>query len=655
MALSNPATARSRVLGALAVLVLGLLISLALFVGRGGCTSAVAFDRPAEGEPQPARLGAARVVEAPTAPRGESAPDAERRAKRGAAAVARGPVRGIVVDAATHEIVPYVEVELALGVYFEKIQVGEDGRFASASDLPSGEVRAVVRDEGVEVGGAKIVHDAARGTTDWRVEVPIGPTIPIAGIDDRPIRADAWRARIVESALAPEIVGEIDVVESGLALHAPSAARPDREWSWRELRPGNRRWIRYPRREYAPIDGVAPELEMRDDIANREGFAPLRKTDGVHPAVAVESRAFGRARVRIARTGEKKSPMRAVLYDTRDLPLDSGPGAPVFDELEVGRDGMVEFADLEGGTKHLVAWSTDEHVDAHFVVVEGPSEVIEVASRRVDREVRPAPELWRMVQLNCDWTHVIARPSVAQGRMRAAIVSGWNHYVMEALIGRALSTGVDGLDLRTVFARYPDTNENCAYRFDVAGESKPLGVELAFGPGGELFPSETWRTGHVLDLPKRIELAWSAWAKGMQPVFGTYAANEDREEELVAHIAFEAGFGAQIVLRAGDPAQKPLEFASGEREKRVRQRRQEPQSVQDERIAAVLAAPPVPGIAMEIDGSPSGRSDAGGELRIRQRFTPARLTLVGRGWRLTALEKLPGNAPRYVAWLRRNP
>lgn len=69
----------------------------------------------------------------------------------------------------------------------------------------------------------------------------------------------------------------------------------------------------------------------------------------------------------------------------------------------------------------------------------------------------------------------------------------------------------------------------------------------------------------------------------------------------------------------------------------------------------MLAAPPVPGVTLRIDGFDEGLSDADGELRIRRPFRPDRLTLIGRGWRLTALEKLPGSAPRYVAWLRRNP
>jgi hypothetical protein len=253
---------------------------------------------------------------------------------------------------------------------------------------------------------------------------------------------------------------------------------------------------------------------------------------------------------------------------------------------------------------------------------------------------------------------VTATPAASEGRMRASIASGWNHYVTATLGGVASTGGLDGLELRTVFGRYPVTNENSVYRFEIVDDPRRrLEVELAFGPGGELFPPETRKSGRVLELPRRIELSWSAWAPGMQPVFGTRAEmTADAKDELVARIEFEAGYGAQIVLRAGDPGQKPPELApDGETNKRVRRRRQDPESEQDRRISAILSAPPVPGVVLEIDGFPAGTSDAGGELRIRQRFAPQRLKLVGRGWRITALEKLPGKAPRYVGWMRRNP
>lgn len=653
MATSNPTTVRSRALGALAVLVLALLISLMLFVGRAGCTSAVAFDRPTEDAAQPTDFGAA-LASGTNGSADVDATIADPRAKRDAAALAVGPVRGLVVDARTREIVPHVEVVLTLGPRTERILVGDDGRFASADEFPSGEIHAVVHDDGAVVGEARIEHDAMAGTNERRIEVSIGPTIPVASVDKVAVRVEAWRARIVESALFPEIVAELEVVESGLAVRTPSTARPDREWSWKSIRPGNPPWIRYPRHEHEPNSSVRSLLELRDDSANRKGSFILKSTVGVHPPVDVETLAFAKARLRLVRApANEKLPMRVVVYDTRDDPLPGAPTAPVFDEGVVDDKGEIEFTDLDGGTKHVVGWSREERVDQHLVVPAGPLDFFDVPTKRAERGARTWVKNRGLPWYMADLIHVVAKPAVAAGRMR-----GWMTSIDRggSFQGEAVYAGIDAhvvlgeMSQRTFGGRLRDVFT--VYRFDV---DKHADAEICFGPTGSFFPAKSRGARDPLVLFEALQFSWSAWSEGKQPVFGTTQDfGEAADDTRAVKFDFEPGWGAHIVLRAGSPSDIRSDLALWTDEKmRNRSRSEDRDGPRVE--AAVLAAPPVVGVTLQIDGYDEAVSDEAGEIRLRRAFEPRQLTLVGRGWRLTAFEHLPGKAPRYVAWLKRNP
>jgi len=656
MAQSHPTQARSRALGALAVLVLALLISLVAFLGRGGCTSTVAFDRPVD-EARPAgEVDVERAADRPAA-FDVVAAIREPGPKRDAAAHALSPVRGLVVDAKTGEIVPHVEIVLSLDARTERIEVGEDGRFASTADFPSGPIRAVVHDEGAVVGEVQALHDAPTGKHEWRVAVPIGPTIPFASIDKVAARVDAWRARIVESALVPEIVAELEVVESGLVVRAPSLARPDREWSWKLIRPGNPPWIRYSRHEHERIPGVRSLLELREDTANRKGSFILKSTVGVHPAVDIDTRPFAKARLRLAREPANKNlPMRVVMYDTRDQPLPGAPTAPVFDEGFVDEKGEIEFTDLDGGTKHVIGWSREERLDQHVVVDPGPTDVFEVHATRADRgsrgRVKNRDLRWHLAET----VHVLAKPAVAEGRMRGWMTTlerGWG------LSGDVLSGVYGGIDAHVVMGEPANRRLTRSFREDLVDcrfdVEDNMSAEIAFGPAGSFFPTKSSSARDMLILFESLEFSWSAWSAGKQPIFGDQRnLKADAGGTRSAKLDFQPGWGVHLVLRAGAPTdiQSDLALWSDESlRRRTRSEDREGPSVE----AAVLAAPPIVGVTLQVDGYDEAVSDAVGEIRLRRAFEPRQLTLVGRGWRLTALEHLPGKAPRYVAWLRRNP
>lgn len=649
MAHSQPHRLRTFALGSLSVVVLALLISLMLFVGQGGCTSAVALDQTSTRENARAPLD---LVGTPD--REKSASSADAAGQRDAAVKAAAIVRGIVVDDITGELVPFVEVELKLGERLDRIVVGDDGAFASALEFPTGMLRATVRDETVPVGSVEIEHDGVRGTRDWRVAVPIGPTIRVSAIDDLPVRPETWRARIVESALAPEIVAEIVVVESGLALHAPSDDRPDRQWSWRAFRTGPTPWIRYPHREHAPLPGVPPSLEVRDETANKKGEVLFRSTIGIQDPVAVKTRAFGKARIRVERLLGAKEPMRAVLFDTRDEPRMGSLTAPVFDEGEIGMSGEVEFAELEAGTKRIIAWSRDGRIDDRFVVKAGPSDVLEIREQELDHK-QPGKFHWTgLIHAKDRVAYVLATFPSADGRMRPWALSTTSRLDRFA---ETRTANAEGLDIRVVSGGLPPERHDFAYDQEFRFESElEVSAELLFGPVGSFFSSAGWSASRKFVLPPVLSFTWSAWAKDMQPVFGDekdWKRSEHREVGI-AKVRFEPGWGAQIFLRAGDPetiARENWPWTDERARSRSRSRDKEIEGIS----AAVLAAQPVPGVTLRVDGLDTAMSDAAGELRIVQRLPPVQVTLIGAGWRATSLQKLPGDAPRYVAWLRRNP
>lgn len=654
-------TSRSIALGALTVVVLALLVSLLLLLGRGGCAPAIAFDRPIETDPPRPPLELAG-----TSARATSGAQDDGRARlgssRGALSAALGPVRGYVVDAATRELVPHVEVELRGEDRSEVVLVGDDAAFASVTGLASGELEAIVRDAGVEVGRATIAHDAARGTSGWRVEVPIGPTIRVATVDRLPFDPAVWRARIRESALDDRVAGEIDVGVEGLSMAAPSADLPDRDWPWLALRPGPTPWARYPLRVFEPVKGVDARVELRDDAQNRKGRAPIRGTIGIQPAVDVTAEDFGGVAFGIERPGDGASPpMRAVLFDAKE----TASGAAIdFEERSVTSNGSVVFTDVEPGSKTMVAWSRRELVVATVRVSPGPTLPERVRADRLGRDRPLDSKLMSSTLLPFGWSgeperiHLV--PHQATKRLRAWI----SHSDFEPdAIDASMPNHETGMTaLRTIARFLPDAGAaiepfvergrrtrmvRAGFRVTSASSGATLPARVAFGPTGHVDLGGARDAASDFAMPEdRCQLAWSVWSEGMQPAFAApRPAKADAGGSLVLDVPLEPGVGYEILLRAGDPAEiakdpwpwTPQDFAAHRAE------------------YGALAGAPVAGVRVEVDTYANGASDANGAVRIRHPILPRRITLVAKGWRVCALDALPGGLPRYVAWLRRNP
>jgi len=643
-------SARSRWLAGLAVLALALTLSLMLLLSDGGCTPAVAFDRTiAEEAPKRRPLELDSGVTTRTSSPAVATEEGTQR-RRDPVLAPASSVSGIVTDVVTHEIVPYVEVELVLANRSERIAVGDDGAFASTTGFPSGELRAIVRDDVIEVGRASIAHGAERGTRGWRVEVPIGPTIHIATIDGLYYDPANWRARIRESALEEDVVGELDVGAEGLSLYAPSPALPDRAWSWARVRSGG--WARYARQEHPPIAGVRPRVQVRNDAENSDGRARLKSTIGAQPTLAVTTTRFGRIAVDIARTKDAK-PMRAVLFDLRDSTTSTAVGPPTFEELDVTSEGYVEFADLEPGRKQLIAWSQDELFEDRYVASRGsrleaklsPRKSRRTGSGALPRSTGDVPYGWSGAS-----ERLIASPSDASSRMRSWIQpiedfdSSTSDFLRRSTSDIRFRSSASVLEPSHDFVQTKSVRHAIRMTLGLGGPS--IAGRISFGPGGVLFPSKSHPADEPFELPESIYFTWSAWAEGMQPVFGTQREFvEQSDGTRVASVAVQRGSGFELLLRAGDPAriaQDPWPWPANA-------------GGQDLAVLAALAAAPVPGVKVEIDTYAAGASDLDGSVRVSHPILPRRITLVGRGWRLCALDRLPGGEQRYVAWLRRNP
>lgn len=641
---------RARWLAGLAVLALALTLSLMLLLSDGGCTPAVAFDRPiVEEAPQRRALELDSGVTTRTASQTVADENGSER-RRDPILAPASSVSGIVTDIVTHEIVPEVEVELILANRSERIAVGADGAFASKAGFPSGEVRAIVRDDGIEVGRASIAHNAANGTRRWRVDVPIGPTIRIATIDGLYYDPTKWRVRIRESALEDDVVGELDVGAEGLSLYAPSAALPDRTWSWMRVRPGG--WARYARQEHPSATGLLTRVQVRNDAENGDGRAALKGTIGVQPTLAVTTTSFGRISVVIQRTKDTK-PMRAVLFDVRDSTTSTAVGPPTFEELDVTSAGHVEFADLEPGSKRLVAWSQDELAEDSYVAARGLTLEAKLSVRKprrsggagIPRLQSGAPYGW-----SGESERLIASPGDAAPRMRSWIraVEDFDSFGTDLLYRSrfeiSFRSSASRLETSPLFVQPKTARYAIRLRFGTGGSS--VAGRIAFGPGGDVFPVKSHPADEWFELPEKLDFTWSAWAEGMQPVFGTQRDFvEQPDGTRVASVAVQRGSGFEILLRAGEPeriAKDPWPW---------------PEKVdgQDMAVLAALAAAPVPGVKVEIDTYAAGASGLDGSVRIGHPILPQRITLVGRGWRLCALDRLSGGEQRYVAWLRRNP
>lgn len=664
-------------------LLLAILAALLAFVLSGGERAHFACapiaprvaETPSEAPVEP-ELDRVALAEPPAEVEVE-VPEPE--AARAAVQRASATVSGRVVDRATNEPVPFVEVLLACGGLSARASTDASGAFASIAQFPSGRLSAGVVDDGVPVERFDTEFDAALGLREWLLDVPIGPTYPISAIDGALVDAGAWTAELFESTLDDETAGEIDVRPDALEVFAPSPRTPDRAWSPRTMRMAAVPFVRWPKREHEPDRRYRATLVLRSKTLFARAETRVLSTVGVQRALSPNSEPRAAVVGEFDRRGRPSVgvavPLRVVLFRARvGGERSAGPETVLeaigdaagfaFDDVPPGNWSIVAWGPnassargsvrvTRGDIYHVKSMSLDvaddararaaaeragassepilDGTDTSQLFVLAPSSALGVIRALVARADRPSRDLYALQD------HARGRVDVRGVGIGEGSALGTSRRNVGKIVGR-----VDDIDFD------PSRRERC--RIDVfrgAGEA-PIGGAVAFGPVGSMFTHRELDGDGSFTLARSADVHWSAWADGCAPRFGDerdLRAIDPRianGASLTAEARLQPGWGAQLLLRRGDPAEieaDPWPWRAGG-------------SVHDRAILAALAAPPVPGVRCLVDGFGDAASDENGEVQLATSAMPVRLALRAEGWRLVALDAIEGPGVRYVVWLK---
>jgi hypothetical protein len=177
-----------------------------------------------------------------------------------------------------------------------------------------------------------------------------------------------------------------------------------------------------------------------------------------------------------------------------------------------------------------------------------------------------------------------------------------------------------------------------------------LRCSITAGPAGSLFTTERYSALNSWRLSPGNPAMFTAWYQGYMPVAVDEGDFMVQGDEAVAGVTFHPGWGVQLVFREGDPT---AAATKGDAASKVGQPRDKRRPA--EQIPPGFAAPPLPGVLVRSHGDKLGTSDANGSVLLGQTLMPDRLSLVAEGWRLAALERMPGAGSRWWVWMKRDP
>lgn len=592
---------------------------------------------------------------------------------------ASATVSGRVLDRATNEPVPFVEVLLACGGVSARASTDAAGAFASSVEFPSGRLSAGVVDDGVPVERFDTQFDAALGMREWLLDVPIGPTYPISAIDGALVDAGAWTAELFESTLDDETAGEIDVRPDALEVFAPPPRTPDRAWSPRTMRMAAVPFVRWPKREHEPDRRYRATLVLRSKTLFARAETRVLSTVGVQRALAPSSEPRATVVGEFDRRGRPNGgvalPLRVVLFQAR-VGGERSAGSSTVLEVNGSAAGFA-FDDVPPGNWSIVAWGPNaSSARGNVRVTRGdlyhvksmPLDVADDARARAAAERAGAGSEPLFDGVNTSQLLLLA-PSRAHGATRALVARvdrlAQDFYAMQdhargrldlrgVGIGEGSALGTSQRNVGKIAGRVdeidfdPSRRERC--RIDVyrgAAEAR-IGGAVAFGPAGSMFTLRELDGDGSFTLARNGEVRWSAWAGGCAPRFGDERDLRAIDPRIAngaskaAEVRLQPGWGAQLLLRRGDPTEieaDPWPWRAGG-------------GVNDRAVLAALAAPPVPGVRCQVDGFGDAASDENGEVQLTTSAMPVRLTLRAEGWRLVALDALEGPGVRYVVWLK---
>jgi len=645
----------------------------------------------------------------PEDPVPDVAPDEELSVPGNAPGLPLGIIHGTVCDSRTQEPVSELVVRFVGTGLGQSVRTDKDGSFRGRESILPPNLHATVTDRGTVVV-ERTELDPIFGP--HVIGARLGPTYPLRFDSDEALPGDDWKARLVESRLHPGTPNALEVHEEGLRIYSESRVgseewtgadieseygsvdMSDRTWSWIPVRAGeDGPWVRFPTVEFEPDPSYRVRLEVRQRFENLVGSAPVESTVGRQAPVTVpvaeqpEHRACHlTGEVVFKGGGWSSTPVRVVLLPSA-AELASTDRPPIFEEQRLDRipTGFSRyeyfvFEHLPPGPRTLLVYADGRKLEQREVVLKkGLNEPAPIELARVKRrgrwwsEIRfddPRPE-----EKGRGRYMSLLRLKAAGAYARAWLdLDGWTEgdrtkrvlapaYTPDAEFVH-LGIGLDLLPRWTPATAEFEASEApirlqlvadadlVPHGFEVSSsrnEEGPASFLVYFGPGGILETCDYASNTTRWKLPDKSPLRFTVWAPGFAPTCGTEADFRDENGERIAKVELDPGWGAVLHFRSGNPntfAEDPGPWAGWTF------------PAASHRVGQ--AAPPIPGVGVEVNGKLVGHSDEEGMIRIAARKRPSLLVLDSPGWKVCATQKVGTSTfrevsfpYRYLVWMER--
>ena len=549
------------------------------------------------------------------------------------------PVRGVLLDDATGQPVPDVELELRRGVRKHACVILEDGSFQTEGDVRAGTVKlrpSLADGTRLRAVRGELEHSGAR-EVPHEVRLRIGPAfrVELAGTETD---THTFRARWVLVRGQSESPG-----------------------AWRPIEAGR---VRFPE----PLPDLASrsevQLEVEDTGGSLLGRASLPVWVGeVEAPIEVSLRALGRIGGRVV-DGRGAGVAGCQVYW-----IGAGEAPPPLWEaggwkrLRAQDDGTFAVPRLDPGAYHLRVVPPDRPlIDRRVEVAAGSLDLDPIvvttspATHRVEGRLVSAagrntlsvmldlrsedghvqrtwlsgsPVLGRVWFQQPGWSSDLPRDlademafqfeDVPQGRYTLRVVT-WDGWTYEDT-PRTFEVPGPPLVLRRLDTQDRRTWIGFATRDARTGAELPeylarFRTSIWQKPRWSAPDHATWPSGSLLgQFDPAADLEWAVWADGYVPQYGdlSHFAALDGDERLLS-LDLERGWGARLTIRdARDPRR---EFRAA-------------------RVATSLLAlrsAPLEGVRVLADGELAGLTDAAGRVDLVLEKEPRQLTFEKEGW-----------------------
>lgn len=667
MVTRSESTGRTRaLLGAILVVALLLTILATLEGTNSGvaCTDVApaveAFDSPAEIS-ENAHDVLTSVANDPTAKKDDAAAKTP---------MTPWTVRGIVIDEATSEPVPWLDVALSTSSGKAKVQTGADGRFTSMLQLVAGAVDARITDADLDVGSAHVDREALSESSEWSIPIPIGPTVSFVSIDGV-YAYFHWSARIVQWPYPMGSAGEIDVDGTALRLAGPTEPV---EWPWLPLREvAGTVFVRWPKIVHASSPSMHPRVFVSNERTLRRGSTDIASTVGIQPPINPVTQAYTIVSGSILLRDDRHPPPIHVLV-SEDVAADQVvfERPPFFAETVV-KNLAYEVEAPSAGPLRVVAWADGSRGDVSQSLMTAKCVVNPFGSMVVAPDLALLPDSrggqTRLKLESFEWMRdtrsQVVRISLSDaGRFSEPWFFDTNsngidtstlpcgEFVVETIGLNAEPILARAFDQQRLPAPSLDTSHGTSgerglyfiHAIDSRKESSPRDIAITAGPAGSMFTTRDENSPRAWTLSSTNNVVFHAWAPGCIPRQVTMKDFDEERDAHVAHVNLQPGWGTLLVFKVGDP--KEVAKRTTAKLKKSGDRRSNNDA---------FAMPPIPGVRVMAGSQTLAVSDVDGCALVDRLLAPDRLWLVADGWRMVSLEKIAGPGSRWFVWLKRYP